>query len=356
MYTYKHIDRALLLSLLRAESGDRVFTIANELLKESLVLSTKGKAFRLFRPHAPHNGRNPLLVAHVDTCDNKPPLVNSSTLSWSNLDGKDCLGADDRAGVYACLYLAQALSLPLLLTDGEERGGIGASEVINSAPFLAFCDTAVSCLVEFDRQGCNSYVTYDPIPLEMEQVLKDTGLEEEYGTYSDIATIVPAVGIPGVNLATGYYRQHTARETLSLPALAYMIGLAEEVILPQYMRKDAAFVLPKRIQSKKLGSFTYKDFTYQPSYSRKPLPAKAEKTMLHDPWDDYNDDDDSTYNINSLTLDALDSSLEREPLTYCDYCGDLVRESELGEWVDEQYTICLQCETALALGTARKHK
>ncbi len=156
-----------------------------------------------------------MLVAHTDTVHARPPTAlyhdPAADVVWS----PSGLGADDRAGVYAlAALLAEGYRPHILFTDGEERGGIGAHNATEelTAP-------NVRCLIQLDRAGCDHYVSYSCDSAVMRRYLDAHGLSEQEGTYSDVATLMPAWGIAGANLACGYYGQHSHSEYLSLKQL-----------------------------------------------------------------------------------------------------------------------------------------
>jgi len=167
-------------------------------------------------------GEHPVcLVAHLDTVFEDDP--GGMGFPPKVLVGKPCgrnytvltapetgLGADDRAGVALILsiVLRGGVMPSVLLCDGEESGGVGAS---------AFCTRmlkegkgpipGVSCFVELDRQGRDQVVYY-----RLDTASKKTKkfcsiIESEYrveiGSFSDISILGPGLGTGSCNLSTG---------------------------------------------------------------------------------------------------------------------------------------------------------
>ena len=165
------------------------------------------------------------LVAHLDTI----PRMQGVELEYQGVwisNKRGVLGADDRAGVYAILELAQsAKSLPyLIFTTGEERGGIGVNALIRDKAFDPFIDD-VALFIEIDRQGADEYVYYSwELPAEVHAIAKNYGFVEGMGSYSDVRDLTDHYGVPHLNLSAGYYNQHSKREVLDWTALEMTIN------------------------------------------------------------------------------------------------------------------------------------
>ena len=126
------------------------------------------------------------------------------------------IGADDRAGC-AILWLLQNSGHNLLITDAEEIGRIGAKYLMREHPAIIDEINKSRFAVEFDRRGADDYKCYE-IPVEDEfkkYIEAKTGFKDA-GTFSvtDISELCK--DICGVNLSTGYYNEHTPRETLNV--------------------------------------------------------------------------------------------------------------------------------------------
>jgi len=160
------------------------------------------------------------LVAHIDTAQRenwgKKTIVHDKDqgILWS----PEGLSADDRAGVWAVLHLYKTVPPEhqpyILLTDKEERGGIGATEAVDIFGDILGSD-AVSHFIEIDRRGANDAVFYNNEPEEFRRYVTLFGFEEAHGTFSDISILGFEFEKCGVNLSAGYYNEHTPRELLN---------------------------------------------------------------------------------------------------------------------------------------------
>lgn len=167
-----------------------------------------------------------LLVAHMDTVHQKQcvEIINEN----GKLSSPQGIGGDDRCGIYMIMNVVKELRCPVLLTEDEERGGIGArkftqSEYIN--------DLDVNYMIEFDRKGCCDAVYYSCDNKDFKDFVKETtGMKEAMGTYSDISTLMPAAKIAAVNFSCGYYNAHTVSEYVVFDEMEDVISAAKNMI------------------------------------------------------------------------------------------------------------------------------
>lgn len=162
------------------------------------------------------------LVAHADTVfdiglhdfETTDNIIRSTTFGTG-------LGADDRAGL-AILWLLRDSGHNLLITNGEERGQIGAHYLMDSCPDIVEAINASSFLIQFDRRNRDDYKFYDlPVSLKFKEYIKEKTKYKDAGSGSstDIATLCnPDFGgcVCGVNLSIGYRYEHTEDETLNI--------------------------------------------------------------------------------------------------------------------------------------------
>jgi hypothetical protein len=159
------------------------------------------------------------------------------------------LGADDRVGV-AMMWMMRNSGHSILITDGEESGGRGAKAAARTiADRLAQHQFAI----EVDRMWDQEMVFYDVSTKEFEAYMQRiSGFRIERGSYTDIADVCRAAGICGVNLAAGYWGQHTESEMFNYDAwlrtLKVVRGLCyERGELPRFeLRREA----PKQQETK----------------------------------------------------------------------------------------------------------
>jgi hypothetical protein len=177
---------------------------------------------------------SPLLFqAHVDTVRLKDDIkiIRKHNIMRAN---DAILGADDRAGVFAILKIAEwckteKLQCPnILLTDGEEGGGWGMITFTESHKNKEL--SHVRLAVAFDRQGGNEYVTYNDLHDNVRKYIESFGFNKAIGSFSDIEFFTDEYQIPSVNLSVGYYMQHTKQERLHWDELLLTIERAKMIV------------------------------------------------------------------------------------------------------------------------------
>ena len=179
-----------------------------------------------------------LLVAHADTVHfhhkkgEMIPVFNDPKegILWS----PEGIGADDRAGIVAVFeILIRDLKPSILITLGEERGGIGAHEFTDEyAEELVDVESDIRFLLEVDRKGSEDAVYYgcDGKNKDWEAWTLSFGFKKAIGSYSDISSIMDGTGICGVNFSAGYYNAHQKTEYLNYHELEATIGKLAEII------------------------------------------------------------------------------------------------------------------------------
>lgn len=173
-----------------------------------------------------------MLLAHMDTV-HKEPVQEFYVSNNGNITSPQGIGGDDRCGVYA-LYTAIAESSTtgarpyILFTEDEEIGGIGASKFVND--LYAYNDIEVNFLVELDRKGSNDSVYYECDNADFEAFINAYGFKSDYGSFSDISAVAPALGAAAVNLSCGYYNAHTTKEIINLYDLNNSIAKLNRII------------------------------------------------------------------------------------------------------------------------------
>lgn len=178
------------------------------------------------------------LVAHMDTVFSSPvenlyydPRRN---VMWSS----EGLGADDRAGIFAILYILLHTKFRphIILTTDEEKGCLGADALAKyKCPF-----DNLKYLIQLDRRGANDCVFYDCYCPQFVEYVESFGFVENYGTFSDISSLCPAWNVCGVNLSIGYENEHSIREILHV---GQMLSTIDKVI--------------KMLQEQDIPNFTY---------------------------------------------------------------------------------------------------
>jgi hypothetical protein len=151
-------------------------------------------------------------------------------------------GADDRAGIYAILELAERGAKKgrkpcIIVTNYEEIGGLGAQDLASDEDFEKY---DVNFFIELDRRGSNDAVYYSCDNEEFKDFISSFGFEERPGTFSDISILMPYKAC-GVNLSIGYYREHTKNEYLKLRVLKTNIERVDDIL-------DVAFKENKKFE------------------------------------------------------------------------------------------------------------
>jgi hypothetical protein len=79
-------------------------------------------------------------------------------------------------------------------------------------------------MIELDRKGKTDAVFYDCDNPKFTDFITDFGpWTENFGSFSDISYLAPAIGCAAVNLSVGYYNQHTAKEYVVPSEVDYCI-------------------------------------------------------------------------------------------------------------------------------------
>ena len=160
-------------------------------------------------------------TVHYDVRAGIVGLSRRSRAAWRN-----CLGADDTAGVWLCVQMIQA-HVPghYVFHYGEERGGIGSNNLAYQEPHLL---DGIDCAIALDRRGTGDVVTYqygaqcaskafaNSLALELFRASDERLIySPAHGVYTDTAEYVSLVP-ECTNLSVGYDGEHTANETLDV--------------------------------------------------------------------------------------------------------------------------------------------
>jgi hypothetical protein len=135
------------------------------------------------------------------------------------------IGADCRAGC-AIIWGLRDLGHSILITSGEEIGGLGAKRIIGTDWWKEEIDKH-QFAVEFDRMNEKDIVFYDVGTKGFaEYVTKETQYKPARGTYTDIVDLCKT--ICGVNISIGYYDQHRPSEKLVLKEWRQTFNIVHE--------------------------------------------------------------------------------------------------------------------------------
>lgn len=169
------------------------------------------------------------LVAHMDTVFKIPVSDLYYDRKKGVLWSPDGLGADDRAGIFAIIKILQSGLRPsIILTCGEEQGGLGASALVEKYPDCPI--TGLKYMIELDRRGTNDCVFYDCYCPEFVDYVEKFGFCERWGSFSDISFLMPEWNIVGVNLSVGYEDEHSYTEILNIGPLFDTIRKVKQML------------------------------------------------------------------------------------------------------------------------------
>jgi hypothetical protein len=157
---------------------------------------------------------------------------------------RDCLGADNAAGVFVLLQMIAA-RVPgrYFFFRGEERGGIGSTWLVNNRPDLL---DGIRAAIAFDRRDTHSVITHMSVGRTCSDAFADSladalnmGHErDDTGSFTDTATLAEFVP-ECTNVSVGYDDEHSARETLNA---RYLIKLAAACIAAFRLGSDALVI------------------------------------------------------------------------------------------------------------------
>lgn len=174
-------------------------------------------------------GQEPVcVIAHVDTVFATPPediyYDQVKNVMWS----PQGLGADDRVGIFLILKILESGKRPsIIVTTGEESGGLGASKFIQEYP-NNIC--GAKYLIELDRHGDKDCVFYNCGNQQFKQYIESYDFETKFGTFTDISIICPHWDIAGVNLSVGYKEEHSYTEHLKIGIMMNTLEKVKKMI------------------------------------------------------------------------------------------------------------------------------
>lgn len=223
------------------------------------------------------DGELPIIVcAHMDTVHKKTP--EKIFYKDGKISSPEGIGGDDRCGIYMAMKIAKKLDVKIAFFEDEESGGVGSNKFIDTE----LCNSLigkVNYVIELDRMNSNDAVFYNCDNIDFENFITKEFWETSYGSFTDICNICPVLGVAGVNLSCGYYKQHTTNEYVDLKemdiALMEVIKLirrTKETDKYEYIEyegkwwsKDYDKYLNKYYQEK-YGYYRYDDYGYGCDY------------------------------------------------------------------------------------------
>ena len=199
-------------------------------------------------------------VSHIDTYNDVLYEYNNKLIYHDEKRGvywsPGGLGADDRAGVYACLQMYHQFfhsnyPISILFCDYEENGGQGAKQSCQSFKNEL---SNVLFFIEFDRQEKNDCVFYNNESNHFKKWIESFGFYESIGSFSDISILGKFFKKVSVNLSTGFFNEHSEAEYLIELYLLDTIKKASE-ILKMYKEFDKKWKINPMLKKWDLKSF-----------------------------------------------------------------------------------------------------
>lgn len=271
-------------------------------------------------------GDSPILWScHTDTVHSKEGrqkvryFKKTGLLALATDSKSSCLGADDTAGVFLCREMILA-KVPghYVFHYGEERGGIGSSELAEKCPeFLKQFQFAIA----LDRQGHADVITHQGMGRTAsdafaESLCKQLGGFYEpssHGVYTDTEEycgIIPEC----TNVSIGYTRAHSPAESLDT---RHVLRLLEKL-----KTLDASKLVCEREPKR----FEYRDYDYPSWYRDTPIRLYDKGVTTEYVWDDR----EETY-----------VKVEVSPSTST---GGIKQDFQLAEWEARQAALLEEAE------------
>lgn len=152
---------------------------------------------------------------------------------------RDCLGADDAAGVFIMTEMIQA-GVPgrYVFHFGEEVGGLGSSDLARCyADWLMECQYAIA----FDRRGTTDVITHqgrgrcasDTFALALAKLLNTGNKTFRYapsnlGVYTDTAEYMGLIP-ECTNISVGYAHEHTEHESVNVQHILALVEVMKRI-------------------------------------------------------------------------------------------------------------------------------
>lgn len=196
-----------------------------------------------------------LLCAHMDTVHKEKTKRFLYSTDGAIIMSQQGVGGDDRCGIYMIMKIIKHLDCHVAFFEDEEIGGVGSRKFSETD----LCkNLKVNYVIELDRMNDNDAVFYDCDNKEFEEFITEEFWETAYGSFTDISTICPVIGVAGVNLSCGYYKQHTTSEYVILPEMDRAITETMKLIQRSDPNKKFEYI------EKKYGKYDWKK--YYPNY------------------------------------------------------------------------------------------
>lgn len=178
-----------------------------------------------------------MFSCHTDTVHTQggtQQVLLDSNLQIAYKQDKECLGADDTAGVWLMLEMIKArVPGTYLFHYGEEKGCIGSRALALSHPELL---RKFKRAIAFDRRGTTNIITFqhgqrccsDIFGSALGEMLKHGYKNDPTGLYTDTASYTKLIP-ECTNISVGYEHQHCSDETLDCGHLLLLREIVMDV-------------------------------------------------------------------------------------------------------------------------------
>lgn len=178
-----------------------------------------------------------MFSCHTDTVHHQggtQQVMLDSNLQIAYKQDKECLGADDTAGVWIMLEMIKArIPGTYLFHYGEEKGCIGSHALARDHPELL---RKFKRAIAFDRRGTTSIITFqasqrccsDIFGKALGDMLQHGYKNDPTGLFTDTASYTKLIP-ECTNISVGYEHQHCADETLDCGHLLLLREIVMDV-------------------------------------------------------------------------------------------------------------------------------
>ena len=182
----------------------------------------------------------PLLVSHLDVFRDRIPseeeIIIKDGIIALNPESEKVLGGDDRCGVWIMLKLIEerCKDYAYLFCYDEEKGRCGSKQFNINDGF--------TCVIGLDRGGTGKFAFYKGHNRAFYKLFINLGLAPVRGSKSDCAVISNKMDIATVNLAVGFYQEHTSEEYIIFSQTVRVLNLLRNKSLIEKLSNNFFFI------------------------------------------------------------------------------------------------------------------
>ena len=252
------------------------------------------------------NRKYPLICVHLDTInDHKskalPKLnIKGDYISLASDSPCNCLGGDDRCGVYIALSLIKhRIPYGFGFFYDEEIGGVGSGIV---SPLINNLDN-ITAFIGLDRRGCDELALYGYDNSELIDLFESKGYFKATGSFTDASNLssLSDKRLACVNLSVGYYNEHTLKETINITAMNRTLKVLKSMV--DELSSKLFLIDNSMIYGGLYGSelYYYDDDIYK----------YDDNIYNYDSGDIYNYDDDDTEELEQWYIEGYNKAMEQ---------------------------------------------